>query len=68
MSVIIVYKIILDPSPSVNCVLNAALNLRTLDLGGTNARGHCIRPIVDSSIMATVVETRIEIMRNYAHS
>ena len=51
----------------VNRDLNAVFNLRTLALRETNARRHCVRPIVDSSIVATVVETRIEIMRNYAH-
>ena len=33
--------------PSVNCGLNVAINLRTLGLRETNARGHCVRLIGD---------------------
>ena len=67
ISVILVHKTVLEPSHSVNRDLNSVYNLRTLCLRKTNARGHCIISVVGSSIVATVVETRIEIMRNYAH-
>lgn len=54
-------------SLSVNRDLNAACNLRTLGLRGTNARGHRGRPTGDSSPAATVVETRTQTLHTCVH-